>query len=178
MGKDSKRKWEREYESLKTINIDEEIARIESEISGAKRKLASIKDTTTDEYRTGKTEQKGKEKELNRMKMLKENLPQVERTVKFRDAQVKRLEKLNQDKKAYEASLQETKKLSDEAQKLEDKLAELRAQEAKINEALKSPKLSDEDRKKLEQAKIKNRQEQSQNHNDFSDNQKRLSLKS
>ena len=177
MGKDSKRKWEREYESLKTINIDEEITRIESEISGAKRKLASIKDTTTDEYRTGKTEQKGKEKELNRMKMLKENLPQVERTVKFRDAQVKRLEKLNQDKKAYEASLQETKKLSDEAQKLEDKLAELRAQEAKINEALKSPKLSDEDRKKLEQAKIKNRQEQSQNHNDFSDNQKRLSLK-
>lgn len=177
MGKDSKRKWEREYESLKTKNIDEEIKKLEGEINNTKRSLASIKDTKSDEYRTNKMQQKDKEKELSKMKMLKENLPQVERTVKFRDAQAKRLEKLNQDKKVYEASLKETKKLSDEAQKLEDKLAELRAQEAKINEALKSPKLSDEDRKKLEQAKIQNRQQQTQNHNDFSDNQKRLSLK-
>lgn len=177
MGKDNKRKWEREYESLKTKNIDEEIKKLEGEINNTKRSLASIKDSKSDEYRTGKMQQKDKEKELSKMKMLKENLPQVERIVKFRDAQAKRLEKLNQDKKAYEASLQETKKLSDEAQKLEDELAKLRAQEAKINEALKSPKLSDEDRKKLEQAKIQNRQQQTQNHNDFSDNQKRLSLK-
>ena len=42
-------------------------------------------------------QQKDKAKELDRMKMLKENLPQVERTIKFRDAQAKRLEKLNQD---------------------------------------------------------------------------------
>lgn len=177
MSKDNKRKWEREYESLKTKNIDEEIKKIESEINNTKRNLASIKDSKSDEYRTGKMQQKDKEKELNKMKMLKENLPQVERTVKFRDAQVKRLEKLNQDKKAYEASLQETKKLSDEAQKLEDELAKLREQEAKINAALKAPNLSEENRKKLEQAKIQNRQQQSQNHNDFSDNQKRLSLK-
>ena len=177
MGKDSKRKWEREYESLKTKNIDEEIKKLEGEINNTKRSLASIKDTKSEEYRINKMQQKDKEKEVSKMKILKENLPQVERTGKFRDAQVKRLEKLNQDKKAYEASLQETKKLSDEAQKLEEELAKLRVQEAKINEALKSPKLSDEDRKKLEQAKIQNRQQQSQNHNDFSDNQKRLSLK-
>lgn len=177
MGKDNKRKWEREYESLKTKNIDEEIKKLESEINSSKRNLASIKDSKSDEYRAGKTQQKDKAKELDRMKMLKENLPQVERTIKFRDAQAKRLEKLNQDKKAYETSLLETKKLSDEVQTLEDELAVLREQEAKINESLKRPDLSDEDKKRLEQLKVQNAQKQTQNHNSFSDNQKKLALK-
>lgn len=179
MSKGNKRKWEIEYESLKDKNIEQEIKKLNAKIKRLSGK--EIEGTNPQEYRKNKLENDKKindlQNEVERLGKLKENLPQVERTVKFRDAQMQRLEKLNQGKKDYEASLQETKKLSDEAKKLEDELAKLREQEAKINKALKAPNLSDENRKKLEQAKIQNRQKQSQNHNDFSDNQKRLSLK-
>ena len=179
MSKDNKRKWEIEYESLKDKNIDQEIKKLNAKIKRLSGK--EIEGTNPQEYRKNKLENDKKisdlQNEVERLGKLKENLPQVERTVRFRDAQMQRLEKLNQGKKDYEASLQETKKLSDEAKKLEDELAKLREQEAKINEALKAPNLSDENRKKLEQAKIQNTQKQTQNHNDFSDNQKKLSLK-
>ena len=68
MSKDNKRKWEIEYESLKTKNIDEEIKKLEGEINNTKRSLASIKDTKSDEYRANKMQQKDKEKATKLMK--------------------------------------------------------------------------------------------------------------
>lgn len=179
MSYNGKRKWEIEYENLKTKGVDQEIKKLNTKIKRLSGK--EITGTNPQEYRKSKIETENQinetKKEVARLGRIKENLPKVERTVNFRDAQIKRLEKLTQDKKTYEASLQETKKLSDEAEKLEEELAELKEQEQKINEALKDPNRSDENRKNLEIVKKQNAQARSLNNDRFSKIQKDLEEK-
>ncbi len=171
MAKDNnKRKWEEDYEKYSTMNLDDEIKKLEEEIreSGEKRTL-----TTQKEYKEDKANQKEKEKEINKMKALKQNMPQVKRIIDQKDKLVNRLKKLNEQKKEVE----DTKKLGQEGKKLEDELNELLENEKKIKEALKNPKITDESRAKLQESLNKNALAQKSNNKKFSDNQLELTKK-
>ena len=170
---DNKRKWEKDYEKYSTMNLDDEIKKIETEVRGIKTSQAGIKDPTSKEYKEGKENQKSKEKELNKMKALKQNMPQVKRTMDLKEKLENKLKELNAQKKEVEA----TKKLGEEGKKLEEDLAKLIEKENKIKEALKNPKLTDDQKKILQDELSKNALAQKDNHMKFSKNQLDLSAK-
>ena len=174
MAKDNnKRKWEKDYEKYSTMNLDDEIKKLEGEVRNLRTSQAGIKDSTSKEYKDGKANQKEKEKEINKMKALKQNMPQVKRVIDQKDKLTNRLKQLNEQKKEVE----DTKKLGQEGKKLEDELNKLLENEKKIKEALKNPKLTDESRAKLQESLNKNALAQKSNHEKFSANQLELTEK-
>lgn len=173
MSKNNKRKWEKDYEKYSTMNLDDEIKKIEGEVNNLRTSQAGIKDTTSKEYKDGKTNQKAKESEIKKLKALKQNMPQVKNVVEQKKKLEEKLKKLYEQKKEVE----DTKKLSEKSNKLEEDLKKLLEEENKIKETLKNPKLTDEQKSKLQTALDKNTLAQKENHNEFSDTQQKLTEK-
>lgn len=173
MSKNNKRKWEKDYEKYSTMNLDDEIKKIEGEVNNLRTSQAGIKDTTSKEYKDGKTNQKAKESEIKKLKALKQNMPQVKNVVEQKKKLEEKLKKLYEQKKEVE----DTKKLSGKSNKLEEDLKKLLEEENKIKETPKNPKLTDEQKSKLQTALDKNTLAQKENHNEFSDTQQKLTEK-
>lgn len=173
MSKNNKRKWEKDYEKYSTMNLDDEIKKIEGEVNNLRTSQAGIKDTTSKEYKDGKTNQKAKESEIKKLKALKQNMPQVKNVVELKKKLEDKLKKLNAQKKEVE----DTKKLSEKSKKLEEDLKKLLEEENKIKETLKNPKLTDEQKSKFQTALDKNTLAQKENHNKFSETQQKLTEK-
>ena len=173
MSKDGKRKWEIDYEKYKTMNLDEEIKKLESQVNASRRELASIKDSNSQDYKAKSSAQRANEKEINRLNMLKINMPKVANILKTKDAYKAKLEKLMKDKK----SVEETKTLGNEAKKLEEELDKLKKDEEKLKDALKDKRISPENREKLNKALSDNSRKQNENQLKFSANQLKLTEK-
>ena len=63
MSKDGKRKWEREYEELKTKNFDEEIKKLQADLEAANN--MEVKGSNPDEYRKAAVDKDKNTKELS-----------------------------------------------------------------------------------------------------------------
>ena len=116
MGKQGKRKWEIEFDTLSAMNIDDEIAKLEG------------KGKTKEEYKANKNKiEELKAFKENKLKAFKENKPKIERLRAFRDKYEAIKEKLTNENNTLTSEMQslQTSKLD---------LIKLQAEQTKIDE--------------------------------------------
>ena len=116
MGKQGKRKWEIEFDTLSAMNIDDEIAKLEG------------KGKTKEEYKANKNKiEELKAFKENKLKAFKENKPKIERLRAFRDKYEAIKEKLTNENNTLKSEMQslQTSKLD---------LIKLQAEQTKIDE--------------------------------------------
>ena len=182
MSEDKKRKWELEYERLKTVNLDKMITDLATEVREGdpkiRRDLAAIKDPNSEEYKKKRQELgkfDAKRKEIARLQRLKANLPKAANILKMRNAQQAKVEKLLTEKKEAE----KLKGISDKSAQLEQELIALQKRERELEADIKKldPKKESEKIKELKTKLTENREAQNKNQLDFAENQNALSEK-
>lgn len=188
--KTTKQEWEDRYETIKntvtTAQIEAEFEEMETEFRAKNaefaRKLAEIKDTTSPEYRKIKDEKTKLEREHNNRKLenkttienesqIRKNLPLIERTKQNRDVYQELLDELLENQKQNDAAIERRKKLSEESKKLDEKLQELKEDEAYCLTAINNPNAPEENKEKARQTLQETRAKIKQNQSDFSDKQ-------
>ena len=152
MSKDSKRKWEKDYEEYKS--------RSESE--------GEAKPTTPEEYRKAEVEKK-----------IRENLPKVEKIIQTKKTLTERLEKLIQDKEKYDKGIerkkelgQQEKQLEEEASKLDEEITKLASRRNEIYDLMM--KASPEEKAKLEEELKQNQEVSKKNEGKYGANREKF----
>ena len=172
MGKQGKRKWEIEFDTLSAMNIDDEIAKLEG------------KGKTKEEYKANKNKiEELKAFKENKLKAFKENKPKIERLRAFRDKYEAIKEKLtneNNTLKSEMQSLQTSKldliKLQAEQTKIDEEHKILAQKRIEIEEKIKNA-TTDEERESLRLEFENNEKKIINNDNRFIANQNSLKSK-
>lgn len=174
MSENSKEKWEIEYQNFKTKNLDEEIAKLKQEIDNSNNITAPNRSELRE-----KTLDKGKkQKQIQKLEMIKINMPKIERILKFKDAQIIRFEKLMEEKKNLEQILNKNYIYSgiykEEIRKLEKEFESLNLKRTEIQRKLKDSKISEGERINLRKQLEENLKAQNENQGNYSENQLKL----
>ncbi len=178
MGSEGKRKWEKEFEKYKTINIDEEIKKLEEKRSGAKENLDKATDEKSykDARRELREETKPTEEKIEKLKKIKENLPKVEKVIKTKEGLTKKLEKLVEEKRKFDRTKElgkQEKELEQEAAKLDQEMEKLTDRRNQIYDAMKTA--SPEEKAKLEEELKQNEEASKQNKAKYDSNREKFS---
>lgn len=176
MAEVKKQKWEIKFEKYQNMglmhkNPEEMQSALEETNVEYARRLAAIKDTTSEEYRTIVAERRGAQRETERLKTLIANMPKIERLKAFRDAQQEKLEKLLEQRKNAEKEIDEKKKLEEKAKMLEFDLMSLMSKKERLEKALKEKDIGEKDKEEIIKQLEENKQLRSKNQTDFSANQ-------
>lgn len=142
-------KWEDKYNEFKS-NIDNMIQEQSSKMDELRRKQAEIgKDTESKDYKDLKAELKQANAEKKKLEQLKPNLGKISNVIEFRETLKEQLDELKKEVEFRKEMGEATKK----KEELETEISNYQERHEKIAKELRSGKLSDSEKEKLEKEK-------------------------